>query len=180
AREVENIGSGAIPRDAMLIDEITRDGDLIKSLSVRHVDGSINTINFFGAQNEAVLMGAKVRGILFDEEPEHNSLQIFAQLKTRLLNAGGAGVDGFMLFTATPEQGMTPLNVMFENDESGILYLQTASIFDNPTLTPEQIQKHIDAIPEYQRKMRIQGIPIMGSGQIFTIDEDLITITECY
>lgn len=170
----EEIGTGSIPRDSIDFDSMTRDGNLIKSVAIKHVSGGTNILNIFGSQNESVLMGARVRGILFDEEPEHNSLDIYSQLKTRLLNAGGNGVDGFLIFSATPEQGMTPLNEMFENDESGVLYLQVASVYDNPLLTPEQLEAHIAAIPEYQREMRIKGIPIFGDGQIFTIPEEQI------
>lgn len=174
AKVTDEIGTGTIPRDAIDFESISRDGNLVKSVCITHKDGSINTLNFYGSQNEAVMMGQKVIGVMFDEEPEHRSLEIYSQIKTRLLNAGGDGVDGFLIFTATPEQGNTPLNEMFDSDETGVLYLQTASIYDNPTLTPEQIEKHIAQIPEYQREMRIKGIPIFGTGAVFTITDELI------
>ncbi|WBM71933.1 hypothetical protein OH773_06745 [Buttiauxella sp. WJP83] len=69
---------------------------------------------------------------------------------------------------------------MFDNDESGVLYLQTASVYDNPTFTPEQLEKHIAAIPEYQREMRIKGIPIFGTGAVFTIADELIRCENVY
>lgn len=168
------IGTGSIPRDNILMDNIAREGKHVKSIAIRHRDGQINTLMFYGSQNEAVMMGQKVRGCLFDEEPEHRSLDIYGQIKTRLLNAGNNGVDGFLIFTATPEHGNTALNKMFDNDESGLLYLQVASVYDNESMTPEQIQEHLETIPEYQREMRIKGIPIFGDGQVFTIAEELI------
>lgn len=183
AKITDEIGTGAIPRNCLDIDSISRDGQLVKSVCVKHIDGSINTLNFYGSQNEAVMMGQKVMGVMFDEEPEHRSLDIYAQIKTRLLNAGGDGVDGFLIFTATPEQGQTELNDLFDNnnqENGGVLYLQTASVYDNPTLTAEQLEEHLKTIPEYQREMRIRGIPVRGTGQIFKIAEELITVDSVY
>lgn len=176
ATKTDDIGSGSIPRHCVDLDAgFSRDGKNVRSCSIKHVSGTSNTLKFYGSQNESIMMGQKVRGAVIDEEPPFRSKEIFGQVRTRLLNAAGNGEDGFLIYTATPEQGQTPLNDMFDNDESGKLYLQSATMLDNPTLSPQQIKDYLDTVPEYQRDMRMKGIPFIGEGQIFSQEEMGIT-----
>ena len=181
AVQTDAIGTGSIPRDCIDLETgFSRDGARVKSCMIRHVTGEYNTLKFYGSQDESIMMGQKVRGAWLDEEPPFRSKEIFGQVRTRLLNAAGDGEDGFLIYTATPEQGQTPLNDLFDNDESGLLYLQSATMLDNPTLTPEQIQDYLSTIPEYQREMRMKGIPFIGEGQIFSQDEMSIVVDDVH
>lgn len=177
ARNTDAIGSGSIPRHCIDLESMEKDGARVKNVLINHVDGGKNIIKFYGSQDESVLWGQKVRGIWADEEPPHKSLELFGQHRTRLLNAAGDGEDGFLIYTATPENGPTELNQMFDDAQDpehksyGELYLQNATMMDNPTLSKEQIEKYLATIPEYQRDMRMKGIPFIGEGQIFSVDE---------
>ncbi|HDG7833288.1 TPA: terminase family protein [Klebsiella quasipneumoniae] len=182
AVQVDDIGSGSIPRHCINLDNgFIRDGARVKSCVIKHKDGGTNTLKFYGSQDESIMMGQKVRGAWLDEEPPFRSKEIFGQVRTRLLNAAGEGEDGFLIYTATPENGPTELNQMFddaqdpEHETYGELYLQNATMMDNPTLSKEQIEKYLLTIPEYQRDMRVLGIPFIGEGQIFSVDEMAIT-----
>jgi hypothetical protein len=47
---------------------------------------------------------------------------------------------------------------------------------DVPHLTAAQKQAYWDAIPPHQRKARVHGQPVLGSGVIFPVDEDSIAV----
>ena len=171
-RDKTGLGTGMIPRRCIETKEGWEpDGACLRACKIRTKDGGFNTIRFWGSENEAVMMGAKVRFIWMDEENPHTSMQIYAQCQTRLLNAAGEGKNGSMIITATPEGGLTPLNALFEKNEGGKLYLQSASMDDNPTLSTEQIEEFLSKIPAWQRAMRRDGKPILGDHAVFQFDD---------
>ncbi|EBV2055765.1 hypothetical protein EWD52_23505 [Salmonella enterica subsp. enterica serovar Braenderup] len=181
AKQRHLVGEGSIPRECIDLDKgFETDGARVIQCTVKHKSGRDNTLMFYGCENEAAMMGQKVRGILMDEEPPYNSINIYTQGLTRLQNAGGPGVDGFMIITATPENGQTALLDIFDKNESGKLYRQYNTMEDNPTLTDEQREEYLGALPEWEREMRSKGIPIAGQGLVFGgIDESKIVIKEC-
>lgn len=110
-----------------------------------------------------------------DEEPPHNSMAIYSQAKTRTMTT-----NGHIMISATPEQGNTELNQMYDTDESGHLYIQTVSMYEAPHLTVEMIEEAKSGWPEYQWDMRVYGLPVLGSGAVFpfltsSIECDTIT-----
>lgn len=168
------IGTGAIPKYCIVTDEgMVKDGAKLRSCFIRHTDGGYNQVIFYGANNEQAMMGQAVKGAWLDEEPEHNSMRIYAQTLTRT-----ATTDGFVMFTATPEAGMTELNKLYENDDTGELYLQAVTWDDCPHLTPEVQKRLLAGIPEWQHNVRMKGIPFMGSGAIFPYKESDICYDE--
>jgi hypothetical protein len=50
------------------------------------------------------------------------------------------------------------------------------TIEDAEHYTPEQRAAIIASYPTHERKARAQGIPVLGSGRVFPIDEDLIKV----
>ena len=72
AKEVDKIGTGAVPKDCINFDSIERDGHIIKSVKVKHFDLGGNfdgytTIEFRSTQQgEHVLMGSTVDYIWLD------------------------------------------------------------------------------------------------------------------
>ncbi|EJT3982439.1 terminase family protein [Salmonella enterica] len=180
AKRRENIGEGAIPRHCIDLERgLETDGARVVQVTIKHVSGRDNTLMFYGCENEAAMMGQKVRGILFDEEPPYNSISIYTQCLTRLQNAGGPGVDGFMIITATPENGQTALLDLFDKNEGGKLYRQYNTMEDNPYLTDEQREEYLAALPQWERDMRSKGIPIKGMGLVFGgIDETKLRVLE--
>ncbi|EGI0196847.1 hypothetical protein IFY90_004250 [Salmonella enterica] len=181
AKQRHLVGEGTIPRDCLdLKDGLETDGARVIQVTVKHVSGRDNTLMFYGCENESAMMGQKVRGILMDEEPPYNSINIYTQCLTRLQNSGGPGVDGFMIITATPENGQTALLDLFDKNESGKLYRQYNTMEDNPYLSEEQIEEYLGSLPEWERDMRSKGIPIAGQGLVFgKIDESKIVVPEC-
>lgn len=178
-RDKQRIGTGRLPKHTIITDRGWQpDGACLRQCLIKHKDGGENTLAFWGSENEAVMMGHKVRYVWMDEENPHTSLQIYSQCQTRLLNAGGLGLNGSMIITATPEGGKTPLNDLFEKNDDGKLYLQQASMEDNPTLSEEQIENYLATIPVWQRAMRRHGLPVLGNSAVFPFSDDEIIFDE--
>lgn len=171
-----DVGSGTIPKECINFDTaFNKDGDKLKSCQIKHVNGGYNTLRFYSSENTAVMMGARCALIWMDEEAL-NGMEVYSQCKTRLINAFGPGKNGLLMITATPERGNTELNQLFDNDETGLLYIKSASWYDCPNFTPEQIEKELSTIPAWQREMRSMGIPVIGTGAIFPYADEDITV----
>ena len=56
------------------------------------------------------------------------------------------------------------------------MYLQNATWKQCPHISEEKRDKLLARYPKYQRKMRSEGIPLMGSGMIYEHDEEDISI----
>lgn len=180
ARLKSKLGTGAIPKDHIEIEEgWSSDGAVIRSCKIKHVSGGYNTLMFYGSTNLDALMGLTLKGVWIDEEPPFNSLELYSQAVTRT-----ATTNGFILMTATPEQGLTPLNLMYENaqdpndDRYGLLYMQSVSWADCPHITPEIAKQLLAGIPAYQHDMRTKGLPVIGSGAVFPYEDESITVND--
>jgi hypothetical protein len=53
-------------------------------------------------------------------------------------------------------------------------HVTSMTIDDAEHYTPEQRQEIIDSYPPHEREARIKGIPSMGSGRVFPVEEDSI------
>lgn len=174
----EDLGTGTIPKDKIVKDQGWQpDGGRLRSCMIRHKSGGLNTLRFYGSENVAVMMGAKCALIWMDEEAL-NGMEVYTQCVTRLINALGPGKNGYLMFTATPERGYTELNKLFDNDESGLLYLRSASWDECPHFTPEMIEQELAKYPTWQHEMRRRGLPVLGTGAIFEIEDNAIKLME--
>lgn len=172
----KDVGTGAIPQRCIIQDQgWDQDGKRLRSCQIRHKDGGTNTIFFFGAENVATTWGMKIAGCWIDEEA-FNGMDVYSNAKTRLNNALGPMKNGFMMITATPERGNTQLNQLFDNDETGLLYLQQVSLDDCPLYNEQQILNILAGYPENQRNMRRHGIPVIGEGAVFSILDERIRV----
>lgn len=164
------IGSGSIPLDHIDIPSFIKDGARLTSCRIKSVNGGYNTLQFFGAaQGQERMMGSTVKGVWIDEEPKHNSMAIYSQCLTRTITT-----DGFIMMTATPEQGFTPLQRMFAEDKKGQLYVDSASWDECPHIKQEDIDKLLAGVPEFQHDMRRRGLPVLGSGAVFPFEDSAI------
>lgn len=172
----DEVGTGSIPRECIDIDSMTKDGGRITSARIKHVDGGYNTIQFFGAaQGQDRMMGAVVKFVWIDEEPKHNSLAIYSQALTRTTTT-----DGHIMMTCTPEMGLTDLQRMFAEDDTDQLYVDSASWWDCPHISEEDIKRLMAGIPEWQRDMRSKGLPVLGSGAVFPFSDESITCEDFF
>lgn len=171
-------GTGSIPHDAIIQESIIwspHTKNLIKDISIRHKDGHNVTVSLKSyTQGQDVMMGPVIDLIWIDEEPIDQ--EIYPQALTRTINGDG-NRGGLVMMTFTPENGMTPLVTQFMNDLSPGQYLQNVTWEDAPHISKEVREQLLAAIPAHQRDMRTKGIPLLGEGQIFPINEDHIKCT---
>jgi phage terminase large subunit-like protein len=171
-------GTGSIPFDCIDQDSIIwsqHTKNLIKDISIKHKSGRRTTVSLKSyTQGQDVMMGPVIDLIWIDEEPIDQ--EIYPQALIRTTN-GDNHRGGLTMMTFTPENGMTPLVTQFMNDRQKGQDLINVTWEDAPHITDEVRKQLLSSIPPHQRDMRTKGIPLLGSGQIFPINEDLIKVT---
>lgn len=176
-KDLDSLGTGAIPRDCIDFESIEKDGHRILVSKIKHFDSEgrfdgYSTVEFRSTQQgEHVLMGATVDYIWLDEEDPYRSMQIYAQCVTRTATTGG-----LVTVTATPENGLTELVDAFMSNDEGLLYFQNATWDDAPHLDEATKKELLASIPEWQHDMRSRGIPTMGEGLIYDLSEKSIIV----
>lgn len=176
----EEIGTGAIPRDCIELKHgLEKDGPRCVKIRIKHKDGGLNELAFFGSTDPDVLMGRKVAGVWMDEESPYSN-EIYNQCIARIANGVESGEDGFIFITATPEQGETPLYMKFAANKTGLLYIQRVTWWDSPLFNDKQINELLAALDEHERDLRSKGIPAVGKGAVFKIADDEIKVRDVY
>lgn len=163
------LGTGWIPLDC-IGDRIRKPGvpNAYDSVLVKHVSGGWSKLVFRAyEQGPKKFMGSRLTGGYWaDEEPPP---EVHSQLVRGIFATQGVG-----LLTFTPEEGMTEVVAGFLNDIQIGQSLIRASWDDAPHMTPERRDVALAGIPAHERDMRSKGEPLMGSGRVFDVPEDLI------
>lgn len=167
--EADEIGQGSIPKDCIVHMEKARGvPNLLDHVRVRHVDGGISVIfNKSYANGRQKFQGETINWIWYDEEPPAD---IYSEGLTRTNESGQ-----FAMLTYTPLLGMSDVTAMFMNDPSDQQKIINMTIDDVDHYTAEEKAKIIASYPEHEREARAKGIPILGSGRVFGVHEELIT-----
>lgn len=179
---VDAWGTGMVPRDA--IKATTRAmgvANLLDSAVIRWGGGgdvqageSIIAFKSYEKGREK-WQGPTVDGVWFDEEPPQD---IYAEGLTRT-NNGQRGQ--FAQTTFTPLLGMSDVVMRFlmpEADDPGAKarHVTSMTIWDVDHYTLEQKQSIVASYPAHEREARSKGIPTLGSGRIFPVEEDSIKV----
>lgn len=172
---INAIGTGAIPRDAIKDKSMKRGvADAIDTLVIRwggggDVQAGESLLGFKSYdQGREKFQAETLDFVWLDEEPDED---IYTESLTRT-NA----TDGIVLMTFTPLKGMTGTVKRFVIDKMPGTSVTVMTIEDAEHYTPEQRQKIINSYPAHEREARTKGIPTLGSGRIFPIEESLIKI----
>lgn len=161
------VGTGTIPKEH--IGKVTRKAGVpnaIDSVMVKHCDVGWSRI-FFRAYEQGAKkhQGFHIHVGWMDEEPPR---EIKSQYKRATLNTRGILIETF-----TPESGMTEVCAEFFNNPKIGMALTQATWDDCPMFDdPEYKREVLDQFPEHEREMRSKGIPQMGSGLVFTMEDD--------
>lgn len=162
-------GTGAIPASKIL--EIKRAthgvADAVETILVRHVSGGISRITLKTYdQGRTRWQGETLDFVWFDEEPPED---IYSEGLTRT-NA----TNGIVWVTFTPLKGISNVVKRYLIDKIAGTHVTTMTIHDAEHYTPEQRAAIIASYPAHEREARSMGVPTLGSGRIFPIDEESI------
>ncbi|MDD9911561.1 MAG: terminase family protein [Alphaproteobacteria bacterium] len=144
--------------------------DAIDTVQVRHASGGYSTLGFKSYDQGREKFQGTVRHIIhLDEEPD---IDIYEECLLRT-----ATVDGHILLTMTPLQGMTDLCERFlsAEAESGKAVIQ-AGWQDAPHLDESTKNRLRKSLRPHEVKAREEGIPSLGSGKVFPIEESEICV----
>lgn len=179
---VDAWGTGMIPGDAIKgTTRATGVANLLDSAVIRWGGGgdvqageSIIAFKSYEKGREK-WQGPTVDGVWFDEEPPED---IYAEGLTRT-NNGQRGQ--FAQTTFTPLLGMSKVVTRFlmpEADDEGAKNRKTISmtIWDVEHYSDEQKKQIVASYPSHEREARSKGIPTLGSGRIFPVEEDTIKV----
>lgn len=168
----ETLGTGWIPKAKIYGRPTTRQAgvkNVADSFQVRHRSGGLSTcILKTYEQGWQKWQGTAPHVVWMDEEPD--DYKIFSESQTRVLTS-----KGIVLVTFTPLLGVTELVEHFMTGGPGI-YLKTASWDDAPHLKKEDKDRLAASYRIHERAARTQGIPMMGEGAVFPIDDESISI----
>ncbi len=166
-------GTGMIPKDAIK-DTSPRRGlaDAMDTMIVKHggggdIQSGESQIGFKSYdQGREKWQGPTKQLIWFDEEPPPD-------IYTEGLTRTNVGLCPVML-TFTPLLGMSDVVTRFLIDKVEGTHVTQMTIDDVEHYTPEQRQAIIASYPAHEREARAKGIPTMGSGRVFPIEEEFI------
>lgn len=165
---------GLIPHERIISTEsMTGTPNAVRSVYVKHQSGGIAKIQFWSyTQGQHALMGDNVDWFHIDEEPEDQT--IYPQVLTRTAT-GDQGNGGRGILTFTPENGRTELVIQFMDTPSPAQFCMNVGWNDAPHLSEKVKADLIASYPAHQKDMRTKGIPMLGHGRIYDLDEERIT-----
>lgn len=169
------IGTGMVPKDAIK-DHSTRRGlaDALDTLVVRwggggDVQQGETQIGFKSYdQGREKWQGPTLLLVWFDEEPP-------ADIHSEGVTRTSVGLGPIML-SFTPLLGMSDVVRRYLIDKPPGSHVTQMTIEDAEHFTPEQRKAVIASFPAHEREARAKGIPTMGSGRVFPIEEEFIKV----
>jgi phage terminase large subunit-like protein len=165
-------GTGWIPASRII--EVTRRqagvSEVVDKIKVRHKTGGQSEITLKTYQQEAKgWRGAKLDFVWLDEEPKQD---IYTEAQTRILDK-----RGILLMTFTPLLGPTETVRHFMEAQPGSgIYLKNVTWDDAPHLDKDEKERLWASYPAHERDARAKGTPMLGTGAIFPINDDDISI----
>jgi phage terminase large subunit-like protein len=140
------------------------------AIRVRHAAGDLSLLILKSYdQGWRKYQGTAPDWIWLDEEPD--DFRIVTECMTRLLTSRGT-----LMVTFTPLLGETDLVRHFMQPGAAGVYVKGATWNDAPHLDAGARAQIESTMPEHERMARISGVPMLGSGRVFTIDENEILI----
>lgn len=174
-RGIRPFGCGTIPRDD-IVDFVKRRGtpDAVDVVKVQHYNSKgepdgISTLGFKAYdQGREKFQGTARHWIHLDEEPP------WAIFEECLMRLAGTGINGSLLLSMTPLMGMTEVCEAFLDNKAQNRVVIQMEWSEAAHLSDQEKQELLAGIPLYQQEAREKGIPVLGSGKIYPIEERLI------
>lgn len=182
-------GTGLIPFDCLSRKGSHSEGfkrkssnvpDVVETIFVEHITGGVSQIGMRSyEQTVKAFYGTEQDVILLDEEPK---MDIYTQCLIRTLSVVPGEDNGLIILTFTPLEGMSEVVTAFmkddaENNEDG-KHLTKATWDDAPHLDEKERKKLWKGIPVRLRDAMTRGIPSLGEGAIYPIDEENLLVDD--
>lgn len=168
-------GTGTIPANCIIKVNRSAHGvaNSLDSVAIRHVDGGVSMIYFKSyEQGREKFQGETLDWVWLDEEPP---MPIYSEAKTRV-QAGDNGAGGIVYLTFTPLLGMSDVVKRYLVDKAPGTHDTNMTIEDALHYSPERRAAIVAGYPAHERDARAKGIPVLGSGRVYPVEESLITI----
>lgn len=167
----EEFGTGFIPRHCIVgRPSLARSSvaDAYDTASIVHctngVEDGHSTIQFKSyEQGRKKFQGRTLDFIWWDEEPDED---IYTEGNARWTATGGMS-----FLTFTPLQAMSMVVKRFRNESNPMRGYVQMAFEDALHLGPKDMEEMKSKYPEYQWRARIDGLPMLGSGQVFLTPE---------
>jgi phage terminase large subunit-like protein len=179
----KDFGTGLIPGDDIV--STTRRAHVanaVETIVVRHVSGGFSTLTLKSyEQGRKKWQGTEKHVVWFDEEPP---LDIYEEGLTRTMTIKGEPRGGIVMATFTPLQGLSNvvLSFMPGGKIPGVNEMQKFVVFadwdDVPHLSAQAKAELLASYHPHQRAARSRGVPSLGSGAIYPVDEDFIKVPD--
>lgn len=165
-------GTGAIPRDC-LVSTSPRPGvpNAVSAIVVKHVSGGESIVNTASYdQGRTKWQADTLDWVWFDEEPPED---VYFEGLTRT-NV----VQGPLFITFTPLMGMTSVVRRFYPTATGMpgTHVTHMTIDDVKHYDDATRAAIIASYPAHEQKARAMGLPALGSGRVFPVDQDEISV----
>jgi phage terminase large subunit-like protein len=163
-------GSGMIPKDLFADKPSLARGitDAYDTIQVKHASGGVSVGRFKSyEQGRQKFQGETLDILWLDEEPP---MDIYSEGLTRT-----AATRGMVFMTFTPLQGPTDVVNRFLDEPSPYRLPITMTIEDAEHISREEKDRLIASWPAHEREARARGVPMLGSGRIFTAPDDSVT-----
>lgn len=169
--DAEALGTGYIPKRAIADKPDAARGlaNAVDTVLVRHVSGGNSKLKFKSYdQGRERWQAESVDVVWFDEEPPED---IYIEGLSRT-NARG----GLIYLTFTPLLGVSDVVMRFLKERHPDRSDTVMTIEDAEHISPEDRAKIIASYPAHERDARTRGVPILGSGRIFPIAREVISV----
>jgi len=172
-----NPGTGLIPADSIIsLIRHPQVREMLDSVTVRHVSGGVSRLMFRSYdQGARIFQGFELHLFWPDEECPAS---VYAEGITRTATTGG-----IVYSTFTPLRGLTPLiqsvrarSDTDHRDRQSSSLVVTATWDDVPHLSTKAKAEMLAAYPAFQRDARSKGVPSLGAGAIYPVDEEEFVI----
>jgi phage terminase large subunit-like protein len=164
-----DFGTGYIPKDRFADKPSLARGvtDAFDTIQVKHKSGGISTLHFKSyEQGRQKFQGDTIDFGWGDEE---GPMEVYSEFLTRLRG------DGLLYTTFTPLMGKTDLVLRFMDDPSEDRAYVTMTLNEAEHFSADEKAKRLAGYPKHEREARANGVPMLGSGRIFTYDEAFIS-----
>ena len=174
---VGEFGTGLIPYDCLDFDTLkdAQKADTpVSMFRIKHKSGGFSSIEFKSYESGKDTFQSWKGNIWLDEEPP---LAIYSECLMRTMG------DFIMLITFTPLKGPTEMIMNFLEGKTYVegpvgvgKYCVTCSWEDVPHITEEDKVILLAATPPWLREARSKGIPQMGSGAIYQVTWENVSV----